>query len=105
VRFETSYARGLLAEMKKTAVLISQFREGFVLSSCESPFHVAESIVDPDDNRAGIINRGDVPRALQTHPTGDFDVLDAGTRDVIVIFRRSSCTKPRTTCCATISVV
>ncbi|MBZ5664240.1 MAG: chloride channel protein [Acidobacteriia bacterium] len=48
--------------------------------------HQGLVILDPDDNLAGIITRGDVLRALQTHPTGDLGVLDAGTRDVIVTY-------------------
>jgi len=35
-------------------------------------------ILDYDGNLAGIITRGDVLRALDTHPTGDLSVLDAG---------------------------
>ncbi|HUM05203.1 MAG TPA: chloride channel protein [Terriglobales bacterium] len=48
--------------------------------------HQGLVILDPDGNLAGIITRGDVVRALDKDPAGSRNVLDVGTRDVIVAY-------------------
>ena len=48
--------------------------------------HQGLFIVDEEGRLAGIITRGDVLRALEEHPSGSLNVLEAGTRELIVAF-------------------
>jgi chloride channel protein, CIC family len=48
--------------------------------------HQGIFVVDSEGKLAGVITRGDVMRDLDTDPSGDLTLIDAGTRDVVVTY-------------------
>jgi chloride channel protein, CIC family len=48
--------------------------------------HQGLFIVDPAGKLEGLITRGDILRALDADPTGAMSVLEAGSRDLVVVF-------------------
>jgi CBS domain-containing protein len=52
--------------------------------------HQGMFILDPEGKLVGVITRGDVMRALEQDPSGAMNVVDAGTRDVIVTYPNES---------------
>jgi H+/Cl- antiporter ClcA/CBS domain-containing protein len=48
--------------------------------------HQATFIVDPENNLAGVITRGDILTALRNNPSGTITVLEAGGTDVVVAY-------------------
>jgi CIC family chloride channel protein len=63
---------------------VGELAERIARQEPEVSRHQALVILDPDNQLAGIITRGDVLRALAKDPTGVMTVLEAGTREVIV---------------------
>ena len=56
----------------------------FATGDLRTYLHHALPIVDSDGRLQGLVTQGDLLRALQSDPAGEMNVLDAGTRSLVV---------------------
>ena len=70
----------------KAGMKVGELADRIARHDPEVSQHQGMLILDFDDKLAGIITRGDVMRALEKDPSGGMNVLDAGTRDLIVTY-------------------